>query len=94
MVKIDGSYVRELTAAGRDDAMIRHLVSLCRELGVETVAEMVETSGVEDILRRAGVDYAQGWLYGQASPEPTKPVPIPSQVRPALRRAGVTEQWG
>jgi len=92
VVKIDGAYVRELTSSGRDDAMIRHLVSLCRELDVATVAEMVETQAVEDILRRAGVDYAQGWLYGQPSDEPRSP--SKHSGAPAARRRGVVEQWG
>ncbi len=101
IVKIDGSYVRELTASGRDDTMIRHLVNLCRELKVQTVAEMVETHAVEDILRRAGVDYAQGWLFGQPTAEPQSPLKPgqtpapPGKVHPvAARRAGATEQWG
>jgi EAL domain-containing protein (putative c-di-GMP-specific phosphodiesterase class I) len=99
VVKIDGSYVRELTGSGRDDALIRHLVGLCRELKVETVAEMVETQVVEDILRRAGVGYAQGWLYGQPSLEPQPPQPQPSPAQKAAspsaaRRAGAKEQWG
>jgi EAL domain-containing protein (putative c-di-GMP-specific phosphodiesterase class I) len=92
VVKIDGSYVRELTSSGRDDAMIRHLVNLCRELKVETVAEMVETKSTDDILRRAGVDYAQGWLYGQPAMEPQPPLKVISP--PAARRAGAKEQWG
>jgi EAL domain-containing protein (putative c-di-GMP-specific phosphodiesterase class I) len=90
VVKIDGSYVRELTSSGRNDAMIRHLVSLCRELGVSTVAEMVETSSVEGVLRQAGVDYAQGWLYGQPASEPVGPT---KTVRNG-RRAGAVEGWG
>ncbi|MDR3507646.1 MAG: EAL domain-containing protein [Caulobacteraceae bacterium] len=92
VVKIDGSYVRELASSGRDDAMIRHLVNLCRELGVSTVAEMVETQAIEDVLRRAGVDFAQGWLYGQAATEPAYPTARPTPV--ASRRRGAVEQWG
>jgi EAL domain-containing protein (putative c-di-GMP-specific phosphodiesterase class I) len=92
VVKIDGSYVRELASSGRDDAMIRHLVGLCRELKVDTVAEMVETPAIEDVLRRAGVDYAQGWLYGQAAPQPVFPAPRPATV--AARRRGAVETWG
>jgi EAL domain-containing protein (putative c-di-GMP-specific phosphodiesterase class I) len=93
VVKIDGAYVRELTSSGRDDAMIRHLVSLCHELDVSTVAEMVETQAIEDILRRAGVDYAQGWLYGQPSDEP-RAASKHSGAPAAARRRGVVEQWG
>ena len=92
VVKIDGSYVRELTSSGRDDAMIRHLVGLCRELDVTTVAEMVETQAVEDVLRRSGVDFAQGWLYGQPTSEPQ--TPTKAVVMPAARRRGVVETWG
>jgi EAL domain-containing protein (putative c-di-GMP-specific phosphodiesterase class I) len=92
VVKIDGAYVRELTRSGRDDAMIRHLVSLCRELNVATVAEMVETAEVADALRRAGVDYAQGWLFGQPEPEPLGLAPRSPPV--VARRRGAVEQWG
>ena len=92
VVKIDGSYVRELTSSGRDDAMIRHLVGLCRELNVTTVAEMVETQAVEDVLRRSGVDFAQGWLYGQPTSDPQ--IPAKTGATPAARRRGVVETWG
>ena len=92
VVKIDGGYVRELTRSGRDDVMIRHLVGLCRELKVTTVAEMVETQDVADALRRAGVDYAQGWLFGQPSRQPQGKLAAPA--RAAVRRQGSVEQWG
>jgi len=92
VVKIDGAYVRELASSGRDDAMIRHLVSLCRELKVQTVAEMVETQAVEDLLRRSGVDFAQGWLYGQPASEPQ--AAVKAVILPAARRRGSVEQWG
>jgi PAS domain S-box-containing protein len=92
VVKIDGAYVRDLAESGRDDAMIRHLVGLCHELNVTTVAEMVETQDVAEILRRAGVDYAQGWLYGAPSREP-EGLEAPATPRAAKRR-GVVEQWG
>ena len=94
IVKIDGSYVRELTATGRDDTMIRHLVNLCQELNVETIAEMVETRAVEEILRRAGVDCAQGWLYGKPAATPQPPLKSgagavsTAAMRPSARREG------
>lgn len=96
VVKIDGSYIRELQHGGRESTFIRHLVHMCGELGVKTLAEMVETPQVEDAVRRAGVDFAQGWLYGPAVEAPGEPLPrAPAQppVR-AARRMGAVEGWG
>jgi EAL domain-containing protein (putative c-di-GMP-specific phosphodiesterase class I) len=70
VIKIDGRYVKELAEDGRDTALVRHLVNLCGELGVTTIAEMVATPAVEAAVRAAGVDFAQGFLYGQPLSEP------------------------
>ncbi|MBS0331556.1 MAG: EAL domain-containing protein [Proteobacteria bacterium] len=75
VLKIDGRYIRDLQFGSRSATFIKHLVDMCRELGMRTLAEMVETSIVEDAVRRVGVDYAQGWLYGLASDEPVAPAP-------------------
>ena len=75
VLKIDGRFIRDLQFGGRGSAFIKHLVGLCRELGVQTLAEMVETSVVEDEVRRVGVDFAQGWLYGLAADQPVAPPP-------------------
>jgi EAL domain-containing protein (putative c-di-GMP-specific phosphodiesterase class I) len=93
IVKIDGRYVRELAGNGRDGAMVRRLVELCRDLKIRTVAEMVETAEVEDVVRKAGVDFAQGWLFGKPADQPQPALKIGS-VTPAPRRAGVSEGWG
>ncbi len=92
MVKIDGRYIRELQHGGRESTFLRHLVNMCAELKVSTLAEMVETSATEDAVRRAGVDYAQGYLYGAASARPTAPASRGGPV--AARRMGARESWG
>jgi len=93
IVKIDGRYVREMAASGRDGAMVRRLVELCGDLKIRTVAEMVETPEVEEIIRKAGVDFAQGWLFGRPADTPQPALNI-SAVKPMARRAGVSEGWG
>lgn len=90
-VKIDGQYVREADRDERSRAMVRHVAELCRELKIETVAEMVETPGVEATLRAAGVDYGQGFLYGPPAAEPTRSLRLPAVV---ARRRGTVESWG
>jgi EAL domain-containing protein (putative c-di-GMP-specific phosphodiesterase class I) len=88
VVKIDGRYIRDLQAGGREATFVKHLVRMCGELGIRTLAEMVETEAAEDAVRRAGVDLAQGWRYGAASEIPRAPAPIKgrSGIRPALSR--------
>ncbi|WP_205691954.1 sensor domain-containing phosphodiesterase [Caulobacter soli] len=93
IVKIDGRYVRELAGNGRDGAMVRRLVELCRDLKIRTVAEMVETAEVEEVVRKAGVDFAQGWLFGKPADQPQPALKL-APVTPAARRAGVSEGWG
>ena len=87
LVKIDGRYIRELQHGGRESRFIAQLARMCRELKVETLAEMVETPHAEEAVRQAGIDYAQGWLYGAASDRPAQPRAAP-KMRPALQRAG------
>lgn len=72
LVKIDGRYIRDLAHGGREATFVKHLVNMCAELNVRTLAEMVETPEAEDAVRRAGVDYAQGWLYGRAQEKPVR----------------------
>ena len=86
ILKIDGRYIRELQHGGRESTFIRHLVNLCRELDVKTLAEMVETADAERAVRLAGVDYAQGWYYGAAADTPELKVKPPA-MRPALEPA-------
>jgi EAL domain-containing protein (putative c-di-GMP-specific phosphodiesterase class I) len=93
VVKIDGRYIRELQHGKREATFIRHLVQMCGELGVKTLAEMVETTQIEDAVRRAGVDYGQGYLYGAAAEAP--PMPASRSGGPvAARRRGSVESWG
>lgn len=97
IVKIDGRYIRELQHGGRESTFIRHLVFMCGELGVKTLAEMVETPQAEEAVRKAGVDYAQGWLYGAPADIPmltANSATAAANVAPARRRVGEVESWG
>jgi diguanylate cyclase (GGDEF)-like protein len=64
-VKIDRSFVQDLTR--RDDALfiVRAILGLCASLGVRTTAEGVETQAQYDILVREGCAEVQGYLFGR-----------------------------
>jgi len=99
-IKFDGRYIKSLDRQPRDSAVIKHVVALCRELGIGTIAEMIETEEVAQVARRLGVALGQGWLYGKPTLTISNPVQRPaasvaaSTARPAARRRGATETWG
>lgn len=64
-VKIDGAYVLDAINNKRGKALLKAMASMCRDLGVTTVAEMIEEEEVADLVRECGIDYGQGYLYGR-----------------------------
>jgi len=72
-LKIDRSFIKETPHDADAVAIARTIVALARALGMNTVAEGVETQEQADFLRQLGVDVLQGFLY-------SPPLP-PSQFR-------------
>ena len=64
-LKIDRSFTSAVTSSPESRALIDTLVQLGRDLGLSTLAEGVETTDEMQILRRAHVDQAQGFLMAQ-----------------------------
>jgi diguanylate cyclase (GGDEF)-like protein len=67
LVKIDGSFVRDMATSRDSEAFVRALLALSRELGFETVAEQVETEAEAAMLEALGADYLQGDLLAPAA---------------------------
>ena len=67
-LKIDTSFIRGVAYDRDDQAMVRGIVAIARELGVLTVAEGIEDEATLRLLREYGVDYAQGYLIGRPAP--------------------------
>ncbi len=65
VVKLDGSAVKNALAARKGRAFLTALTKLCRDIGVETVAEMVDDAETLSFVRDCGVDFAQGYLFGK-----------------------------
>ena len=65
LVKIDGSFVRNLANNVDQQLFIRNLMGLAGTFGLETVAEFVENEADAQVLIAAGVHYLQGYHYGR-----------------------------
>ncbi|MEL7129963.1 MAG: GGDEF domain-containing phosphodiesterase, partial [Pseudomonadota bacterium] len=67
-LKIDISFVRELTTDDRSIPIISAMVAVGKSLGIQIVAEGVETVEQRKILERIGCDYLQGYLFAEPAP--------------------------
>ncbi|MBV9862621.1 MAG: GGDEF and EAL domain-containing protein [Alphaproteobacteria bacterium] len=68
-VKIDGSFIRNLTTSSESQVFLRHLLGLARGFGFSTVAECVETAEEAAILRGEGIGFLQGYYFGRPTIE-------------------------
>ena len=73
VVKLDMSLVRNVHAQPTKQTLVRTMISMCRELGMQIVAEGVETPEERDAVVEAGCDLMQGYLF--AKPGPAFPAP-------------------
>jgi diguanylate cyclase (GGDEF)-like protein/PAS domain S-box-containing protein len=67
-LKIDGSFVKEL---GKDEisrTLVRAINEVGHAMGLQTIAEWVESEAILAVLREIGVDYAQGYAFAKPAP--------------------------
>jgi EAL domain-containing protein (putative c-di-GMP-specific phosphodiesterase class I) len=71
-VKIDGAYVRGLSGSSENQIFVRTLVDLAKNFDLKTVAEWVSSDEDADLLESFGVDYFQGFHFGEPLLKPER----------------------
>lgn len=69
-VKIDGSYVKDLSQSPENQVFVRTLVGLAKSFDIKTVAEWVGSDDDAALLQSFGVDYFQGFHFGEPAIDP------------------------
>jgi len=67
IVKFDGPALRTARKAQKGQAFLKAFVGLCRDLGIATVAEMIDDESALKFVRECGLQYVQGYLLGRPS---------------------------
>jgi diguanylate cyclase (GGDEF)-like protein/PAS domain S-box-containing protein len=68
-LKIDQSFVRELSSSSKTPFLVKSIVNMAQNLGMVAVAEGVESKAQLRILRGTGCDLGQGFLFCRPTPE-------------------------
>ena len=69
-LKIDGSFIRNLSHDSVNQAMVSAMIELARTLNFKVIAEQVEDSAALEVARRMGIDYMQGYAIARPKPLP------------------------
>jgi EAL domain-containing protein (putative c-di-GMP-specific phosphodiesterase class I) len=83
-VKIDRSFIRELTSDPDDASLTAAIISMAKALSLRVVAEGVETEEQLAFLREHGCDEAQGYLFSR---------PLPAEEATEYLRRNLAERW-
>lgn len=64
-IKIDGQFIQNLIEDETDRVLVKAMVEIAHKLGKQVIAEYIETPQVLNMVKKLGVDYAQGYLLGK-----------------------------
>ncbi|MDH6265130.1 PAS domain S-box-containing protein [Rhizobium sp. SG_E_25_P2] len=64
-LKLDRSFIQNIQSNRSDAVITKSMIALARDLGLESVAEGIETPGQHDVLAEMGCAVGQGFLYGR-----------------------------
>jgi diguanylate cyclase (GGDEF)-like protein/PAS domain S-box-containing protein len=88
-IKIDRSFVRDITGSASDRAIVRAIVNLAHSLGFEVLAEGVETAAQLEVLGELGCHAHQGYLVGKPVPVDTFVASLAAAPAPRARAGGI-----
>ncbi len=69
ILKIDGSIIQAMLTDSNAEVIVKTIVNFAKQLGMETVAEFVDSQQILDKVTKIGVDYSQGFYLGKPEPE-------------------------
>lgn len=68
-IKIDGSFIRKLNENPDDQIFVKAITDVAKGLKIYSIAEFVENETTLNLLKKYGVDHAQGYYIGKPAPE-------------------------
>ena len=71
-IKIDGSMIKNIDNDKSAQMIIASIVSFAKNMNIKTVAEFVHSKNVYEKVKELGVDYSQGYYFGEPTGQITR----------------------
>ncbi|MDD4882966.1 bifunctional diguanylate cyclase/phosphodiesterase [Sulfuricurvum sp.] len=68
-IKIDGSLIKNLHKDHEAKILVSTIVNFSKQLGMQTIAEFVSDEKTFEIVKEMGIDYSQGYYFGEPKPK-------------------------
>lgn len=68
-IKIDGKFIKDIDENTTSQIITESILFFTAKIGFKTVAEYVHSKEIYEIIKKMGVDYAQGYYFGEPNPE-------------------------
>jgi diguanylate cyclase (GGDEF)-like protein len=68
-LKIDGSFIKNILTDEKSLLIVEAIILLCKRSGIKIIAEFVHSKEVQDKIQELGIEYSQGYYFGEPSPE-------------------------
>ncbi len=65
IIKIDGAFIKDLSQDNNSKKIVKSMIYLAKEIGAKVVAEFVKDEETFELVKELGVDYAQGYIFGE-----------------------------
>ncbi|MDD2887465.1 MAG: bifunctional diguanylate cyclase/phosphodiesterase [Aliarcobacter sp.] len=66
ILKLDGSLIKDITTNKNSENIVKAMIMLAKESGIQTVAEFVDSLEVDEYITKLGIDFGQGYFYSPA----------------------------
>ncbi|MCF6309631.1 MAG: bifunctional diguanylate cyclase/phosphodiesterase [Sulfurimonas sp.] len=68
-LKIDGSFIKNILTDEKSLIIVEAIVLICKRSDIKVIAEFVHCKEVQEKIEELGIDYSQGYYFGEPSPE-------------------------
>ena len=68
-IKIDGAFIKNILIDKKSQIIVDAIIMICKKSGIKMIAEFVHSEEVQDRVKELGIDYSQGYYFGEPSPD-------------------------